>query len=46
MHEMNNMDDSKRILVIEPVPTDAELIELQIRKSGVPLTVKRMPQRI
>jgi hypothetical protein len=42
MHEMNNMDDSKRILVIEPVPTDAELIELQIRKSGVPLTVKRI----
>jgi hypothetical protein len=35
------MSDEKRILIFEPVPTDAELIELQVRKAGVPQITRR-----
>lgn len=39
------MSDDKRILIFEPVPTDAELIELQIRKAGVPQITRRVGTR-
>jgi two-component system cell cycle sensor histidine kinase/response regulator CckA len=36
------MSDEKRILILEPDPTDAEVIVMQLRKSGVPLTSRRV----
>jgi PAS domain S-box-containing protein len=36
------MSEDKRILIFEPVPTDAELIEMQIRKAGIHHTSRRI----
>jgi PAS domain S-box-containing protein len=36
------MPDEKRILILEPDPTDAEVIVMQLRKSGIPLTSRRV----
>jgi PAS domain S-box-containing protein len=36
------MPKESRILILEPVPVDAEVIELQLRKAGVPFTSKRV----
>ena len=39
------MEHDKRVLIFEPIPTDAEFIDLQIRKSGIPQTLKRIATR-
>ena len=36
------MSEEKRILILEPDPTDAELIIMQIRKPGIPLNTRRV----
>ena len=36
------MDKENKILILENLPTDAELIEMQIRKANVPFTAKRV----
>ncbi len=36
------MTDEKRILILEPDPTDAEVIIMQLRKAGVPLNSRRV----
>ena len=39
------MPKESRILILEPVPVDAEVIELQIRKAGVPFTSRRVANK-
>ena len=39
------MPKETRILILEPVPVDAEVIELQIRKAGVPFTSRRVANK-
>jgi hypothetical protein len=36
------MSEEKRILILEPDPTDAEVIVMQLRKSGLPLNSRRV----
>ncbi|HTY59912.1 MAG TPA: PAS domain S-box protein, partial [Bacteroidota bacterium] len=36
------MADEKRVLILEPDPTDAEVIVMQLRKAGLPLTSRRV----
>ncbi len=36
------MPEEKRILILEPDPTDAEVIAMQLRKSGLPLSTRRV----
>jgi len=36
------MPASTNILILEPVPTDAEIIDLQLRKAGFPFSSKRV----
>ena len=36
------MPEERRILILEPDPTDAEVIVMQLRKSGLPLTSRRV----
>lgn len=36
------MPKESRILILEPVPIDAEVIDLQIRKAGVPFSARRV----
>jgi two-component system cell cycle sensor histidine kinase/response regulator CckA len=36
------MSEENRILILEPDPTDAEVIVMQIRKSGLPVTSRRV----
>ncbi len=35
------MDADNRILILENLPTDAELIEMQLRKANIPFTARR-----
>ena len=39
------MSEEKRILILEPDPTDAEIISMQIRKPGIPLNTRRVGTR-
>jgi two-component system cell cycle sensor histidine kinase/response regulator CckA len=39
------MADEHRILLLEPIPADAELMELQIRQSGLQVVTRRVPSR-
>ena len=39
------MPQSAKILLLENIPTDAELVELQLRKSGLSLTEKRVTSK-
>jgi hypothetical protein len=36
------MPEEKRILILEPDPTDAEIISMQLRKPGIPLSTRRV----
>ncbi|HUI10166.1 MAG TPA: PAS domain S-box protein [Bacteroidota bacterium] len=39
------MPEEKRVLILEPDPTDAEVIVMQLRKTGLPLNSRRVGTR-
>ena len=39
------MPEEKRVLILEPDPTDAEVIVMQLRKAGLPLNSRRVGTR-